>query len=333
MKDLEDLNSYLKLVGRVDDPLPSEFIPLLFTIRTLSEWQRLLGDRVCGSYETGFEPIIESSCHFGFLKVSSPSPVQLEAIRTQKKIAWDPQVVAGLVLEHGVSFEDVVSIKKNVKLYVEAVRSLKNQDYVNAINNLKEAIRLNPNEDLYINLLADIRLQIGDMSAIQEVVDFYKNDMDAAVHGGHVGDWLSKLVSVRDFEQALQLIKTVDSLLDDLICGKRQNRRFVQQPKCFYKNKREEFRKDIPAFIKFKSVNAIIEGNSPSTELHNLLMIAVTWSKTSKSRILAERAGDAFNRWGEQGKALEFYRIASNYAAEGNENVFRRIQRKIQLLE
>ncbi|NJM12720.1 MAG: hypothetical protein HC889_13360 [Synechococcaceae cyanobacterium SM1_2_3] len=76
-----------------------------------------------------------------------------------------------------------------------------------------------------------------------------------------------------------------------------------------------------------------MEGNSPSNELHELLMIAVTWSKTSKARILAERAGDAFYRWNEQGKALEFYRIARNYVAEGDENVIKRIQRKIQVLE
>lgn len=331
MSDLEDSGIYLRLVGNVEQVIPSEFIPLIFTIRTVSEWQRLLGDCVRGNYEIGFEPII--GCYFRLFKVLLPSSVELEAIRTQKKIACNPKQIAALIIEHGVSFDDFIGIKKNAKFYVEAIRFLKNQDYVNAITNLKEAIRLDPNEDLYINLLADIKLQIGDASGIQEIVDFYKNDMDSAVHAGYVDNWLSKLVSVRHFEQALQLIKTVDSLLDDLIRGKRQNRRFGQASKCFYEYKREQFRKNIPAFIKFKNVNALMEGNSPSNELHELLMIAVTWSKTSKSRILAERAGDAFDRWNEQGKALEFYRIARNYVAEGDENVIKRIQRKIQVLE
>lgn len=328
--DLESSDTYLKLVANAEQAIPSEFINLIFTIRRASEWRKLIDNLVVNSYGTSFESVNISGFYFGFLRVILPDSVEQYAIQTGKKFFPGHQQLATLILKHGLSFEDFVGIKKDEKLYVGAVDFIKQKDYVNAIQNLEEAIRLNSKEDLYTNLLIDTRLQIGDFSGIQKAIEFYKNDMDNAVHAGYVGNWLSGLVTMRQFGQALELIKIVDDLLNDLVRGKRQNKRFGSQPKWFYESSKESFRKNLPDFIKFPSVNAIVDKNSPSTELYELLMVAVTWSQTKKSRILAERSGDAFNKWNRYEEALNFYKIAIQYVTEEDQKGIERIQRKIQ---
>jgi hypothetical protein len=110
-----------------------------------------------------------------------------------------------------------------------------------------KALRQKPEQNWYNDLVIEIRLANGDLSAIDDAIQYYQNDMDCLVHSGKTSEWLHKLISSKNYRKAAALIGTVNHLLDEQIAGRRTNRRFFGQN---------------PDFVSYK------KGNSSATKRH-----------------------------------------------------------------
>lgn len=153
-----------------------------------------------------------------------------------------------------------------------------------------------------------MKLEHGDTSGIDSAVAYYRSDMDSAVHAGHAKDWINALVAAKAYAKARELIENIDSLLDDLASGRVKKQRFGGGDPEFARYKRDEFRRNLAGAASFGSSKSILADNEESEDLLRLFERILEWDRTSKSRILAERAGDVAEAWGDRELALRFYR-------------------------
>ena len=83
----------------------------------------------------------------------------------------------------------------------------------------------------------------------------------------------------------------------------------------------------------FGSSKSILVDNERSEDLLRLFERILEWDRTSKSRILAERAGDVAEAWGDRELALRFYRDTLELLrSEDKPKVRERVERKLAKL-
>lgn len=324
---------YLSFGGPLSADTPREFLPLLDTIRRESEWRRLLGGRVQCDRDGNYETISVDGYFYGLTPVIFPEKDEKEAIRTGKKLVYRPEDAADYVLNFSFSLDDFVGLGNDVAHYIDALRALEAGDHTQAIEHLSSAAKTKPHEHVYSDLLFSTKLEQGDTSGVDSAVAYYEDDMDSAVHSGQAKSWINALVAAKHYADALRLIERVDSLLEDLAAGRRQNKRFGGGDPEFAQYKREEFRRNLASAASFGSSKSILQENEPSEDLVQLFQRVIEWDRSSKSRILAERAGDVAKEWGDDARALAFYRDTLELLSqEDKPKVRERVEKKVAQL-
>lgn len=142
--DLFEVDPYLHFNGPLYNDTPKEFIPDLDTIRRESEWHAK-GLSLRRTKDGAYRPIVRKGLYFGFSVVVLPNEIEILAIKTKKKCTTDPASVAEFIL-HGCSYSDFACVTEDVKLYCEALQASDAQD---ALNKIKRASELKPDENLY----------------------------------------------------------------------------------------------------------------------------------------------------------------------------------------
>lgn len=331
----KDSEVYLALRGTPPYGGASEqYISLLDTIRAKSEWERILESEIesdTGRYELKDAGSKEEQ--YRFVRVVRPDESEEEAIRTGKKHVTNPKNVARYVLNHGLGFDSFIELDEHVKLYCEARQFQKQGETRKAIKSAQAAVEIEPDDNTYNDLLFQLRLDAGDTSAVDDAVEYYSNDMDSMVHSGRVAKWINALLSHGEYSRAANLISRTEELINDLIEGRRESRRFSSQRKSFYRSRKRKFTDSITDYIGFKSINQIESNHEPSGDFLEFCKVVIEMD-SSDDRLFPERVGSAFERWGYPEIALDFYRVAmSRTDKDESKSVKNRIEGKIEDIE
>lgn len=246
--DKED--PYLLFSGPVCDITPKEFISLIDTIRKKSDWLNtslpIKKDR-----KGDFKTIIKKGLYFEFVTLVGygTDVLELKAIETGKKCTKNPKNISALISQ-GCSYEDFAFVSSDIKAYCEAILLLDNKNLQEALLQAKEAHRLKPDKNEYANLFFEIGLLLEDESTIYDEFNYYENDINSSIHTGRVYKWIRLLTQHKKSNEALGLIYRIDELLDDLISGRRQNKRYGGKPERYSREEwyglyKEKFNKKI----------------------------------------------------------------------------------------
>ncbi len=240
---------YLRFNGPAYDSTPRELIPFIDTIRKECEWENV-GFEIKKDKYGNCKPFVKKGLWFRLTALVFADHIKLKAIETGKKCTTDPTGVM-LLIKQGCAYDDFVYVSEDVKAYCEACKWYDQKQYEKALQQIKRAFELKPDETLYANLLFEIRLILGDKSTIDDEIKYYANDMDSMVHTGRAYKWVKFLVVQRDFNKASGVINTVISALDDLAVGRRENRRYGgKQNSNWYRYKKDQFNKKIASLQK-----------------------------------------------------------------------------------
>jgi hypothetical protein len=118
-----------------------------------------------------------------------------------------------------------------------------------ALSHLHKAVTLNPNEVRYFEVYFPLRLQLGDLSAIHEELQYYEYDMDSAVHSGRFDEWLKMLMKAQEYELAKTVITATELALRDLVSGRITARLYGAQKSSWYEYKLEQFQKKAQKYL------------------------------------------------------------------------------------
>jgi len=242
-KSYWDGDPYIIFRGPVSDKTPKEFITLIDTIRKESEWRKIF-PKIEKDKNGKYISINKNGLCFTFYVTISADESELKAIETGKKFTQHPISVYALIY-YGCSYEDFANLSTDVIAFCEAQKLLERKEVVNALTEIEKAIKLKPDENVYATLYFQIRLDLKDESSISEELKYFENDIDCLVHSERVYKWIRFLVKGNKYNTALQLIHTINQLLDELISGKRTHRIFGNQDASFYKYDKDKFNKRI----------------------------------------------------------------------------------------
>ncbi len=234
---------YLKFDGVANDKTPRELLPLIDLIRKESEWRKT-PLRIRKDNNGRYKPIFINGLCFGFDVLVRADDAQIRAIETGKKCTHYPSGVYPLIVQ-GCNYNDFAFLSTDVISYCEAKKELNNNNYNEALSQIRNAFELKPQESLYATLFFEIRLEMKDELSIDEELKYFENDIDSTIHSGRVYKWIRFLVQQKKDDKALQLIQLINRLLDEQILGKRKSKIYGSQKSSWYSYKKEQFNKKI----------------------------------------------------------------------------------------
>ena len=229
---------------RVEDA-SDELLPYLATVRKTSEWARL-GFKV-NLNEYG-RPVREDTKEYRFSVARERDETVADAIRTGKKAVRHPLTVFQYV-QAGCSLNEFANLPEDVAEYCMGNTLRLAGNLAEALPHLQKAITLNPNEVRYFEIYFPLRLHLGDLSAIPEELQHYKNDMDSAIHTGRFDEWIKLLINAQEYELARNIISATESALYDLIKGHVSVRLYGAQKLNWYEHKLHQFNKRSQRYI------------------------------------------------------------------------------------
>lgn len=244
MRSKTDPYLMLRPARGVEDT-PKELLPYLATVRKASEWERL-GFKV-NLNEYGL-PVRGGGNDYEFSVARERDEVVADAIKTGKKAIRHPLAVFEYV-RVGCSLSDFANLPEDVAEYCTGNTLRLAGDLEGALPHLHKAVTLNPNEVRYFEVYFPLRLQLGDMSAIREELEHYKNDMDSAVHSGRFDEWIKVLIKAQEYEVAKTVISATESALRDLVNGRTTARLYGAQKSSWYEYKLEQFQKKANKYL------------------------------------------------------------------------------------
>lgn len=167
----------------------------------------------------------------------------IRAIREEKRLVT-VNTEAYILKLLDIPYSETIGVSEEYIAYANARLALEYKDFVLAIQHAACAIKLNPREDKYKTILFDARVGGGDLSAIEERLDYYKNDMDSAAHCGNAEKCIRVSIdAINDFRLALRIATSVIYGIDQLIEGRidPKKRIYGRQSKSHYINSRIKF--------------------------------------------------------------------------------------------
>lgn len=236
---------YLCFNGPVYDSTPRELIPFIDTIKKESEWQKV-GFKIKKDKYGNRKPFMKKGLCFGWVVLVPINHIEREAIETGKKCTTGPAVMH--LIMQGCAYDDFVYVSEDAKAYCEACKWSEQKQYEKALQQIKQAFELKPDQTLYADLFFKTRLILGDKSAIDDEINYYIDDMDSKTYDAY--KWVKFLIDQRDFNKASEVINTVVSALDDLAFGRKENRRYGKQNSNWYRYKKDQFNKKIASLQK-----------------------------------------------------------------------------------
>jgi hypothetical protein len=237
----DDPDPYIVFDGPVYDTTPRNLIPLIDTLRRESEWQAL-GLIAKKDRNGNYKPIIKKGLYFGFQRKLRLDAVDMAAIASGKKLTRHASSVLSL-LRQGCSYDDFVPLPQDVVAYCECQRASDHREYEAALAHIRKAFAAKPEDVTYASAYFEVKLKLGDKSAIEEELRFFRGDIDCLIHSGRVYEWLKYLSFMKDYVSLDSTVKQIDQQLDELIGGQARNRRYSSQSVEFYAHEKEQFLK------------------------------------------------------------------------------------------
>ncbi|HAD81256.1 MAG: hypothetical protein A2509_07565 [Candidatus Edwardsbacteria bacterium RIFOXYD12_FULL_50_11] len=233
-----DPDPYLRFDGPVYDITPREFIPLIDTIRRMREWQALgFSPKRMGN--GNYKPIIRKGCYYGFREKTHLHEIETEAVASGKKVTREPGAVFSFLLQ-GCTYDDFLPLPENIVSYCECRKALGKDDLETALYHIERSYESDREKTLYAILYFEVRLKLGDKSAILDEFKYFQDDIDCLIHSGRVYEWLKYLSSQKDYAGLNHIIKEIEKQLDALIQGQIQHRRYTPQRVEFYVHEKEQ---------------------------------------------------------------------------------------------
>ena len=169
-----------------------------------------------------------------------------------------------------------------------------------ALPYLQRAIELNPNEVRYREVYYPLRLQLNDISSIPEELEYYRSDMDSALHSGRFDEWVKFLIKSEEYEGAVHVISATASALQDLVDGKVKARLYGENRPNWYKSKKEQLDKKAQKYLeriaklenKKKSSAKGIIGQTSKPTLLGSDVVALVYNFTQRCFIGEEGSSD-----------------------------------------
>lgn len=243
---MKSTDPYLMLHPRcLVSEAPKKLLPYFDTVRRASAWHSLGFQVKLDEY--GY-PSRGTSKTYNFSLARESDPLIAEAIRTGKKAVRHPLPVFDYVLA-GCDLSEFVDLPDDVKAYCQGNLLRVNGKPEQALPLLERACRLNPDEVRYREVYYPLRLGLGDLSSIQDELDYFERDMDSIVHTGRFEEWMKALIAAGDYSAARQAISHVDEALARLVDGSTTARFYTPQKTDWYACKREQFVKKADKFL------------------------------------------------------------------------------------
>lgn len=223
---------------------PKKVLPYLSTIRRVSEWVAFGFPLKLD--EHGYN-VAKTPKAYWFRPVEENAPLIAEAIRTGKKAVNHPAVVFQYV-SCGCSLSEFAALPEDVKAFCEGNLLRIKGEKEKALPFLKQAVMLNPNDANYSEIYYPLRMELGDLSGIEEEFVCFEQDIDAIIHVGRFEEWIKALIAAKDYQRARQLIGKVDVAIARLVDGVATAHLYGPQNRDWYVYKQEQFRKKAATF-------------------------------------------------------------------------------------
>lgn len=224
---------------------PQKLLPYLATVRKASEWLKLGFDLELNEFG---RPIRNTGGDYEFSTIRENDGVIVDAIKTGKKALRHPLPVFEY-FQAGCSLSEFANLPKDVEEYCLGNSLRLEGKAQEALPHLHQAVTLNPQEVRYFEVYFPLRLSLGDLSAIPEELQHYRNDMDSALHSGRFDEWIKILIKAEEFELARATISATESALQDLVNGRVSARLYGKQKTTWYENKLTQFHKKAEKYL------------------------------------------------------------------------------------
>ncbi|MFT3820271.1 MAG: hypothetical protein QM750_22095 [Rubrivivax sp.] len=231
-------DKYLRLMPRcfIHDASPEVF-RYAHTVRRVNQW-RELGFTV-DLNEFG-NPERNDQTEYRFFVVEPTDPEIREAIETGKRALRHPLPVFEYV-KAGCNLDEFISLPQDVPEYCAGMLLLAQNNVKDALPHLERACALNPNEVRYREAYFPARIALGDLSAIDEELDYLQGDPDTLMHTGRVSGWIHALEATGRAESIDQLLSRLDDAFARLRQGHSQSRHYSKQSPEWYERSHAKF--------------------------------------------------------------------------------------------
>jgi hypothetical protein len=206
-----DSDPWLVLRGPIGLNTPGELLMHLGYIRYESEWRRN-GIRVIRE-GSNIKPIVNNGLWFGFTQPYLLNEFELAALTTNKRAIYTYNEVDAF-LSIGGSRDELVELPEHIWIYHEAAEALRADDLMKAGDYFGRAVLLAPAEVRYRERWYDVRIEVGDLSALPELLNYFKDDVDSVVHNDLAYRSLKLLLRKCGIEQAQQFYLTLKEGLE-----------------------------------------------------------------------------------------------------------------------
>lgn len=145
----------------------------------------------------------------------------------------------------GVAFSEFTSHPEHAEQYCLGSLADESDRLEDALHHFKAATDGDSKEVRYLEAFFRIRLALDDMSAINDEMSAFANDIDTLYHSGRVDAWLSALIGAKDYRRAAEVVRDVDALFVRSRAGAYQSGSYAGKSASFVEYKHDKFRQQI----------------------------------------------------------------------------------------
>lgn len=245
MMKMNSPDPYLVLKAQYSvSEMPKHLLPYLETVRRASVWKSLGFSVELNEYG---HPSREVCGETTFWVAREKDPIVAEAIRTLKKALRHPLPVFEY-FHAGSDFSEFVDLPEDVKAYCLGNHLRITGRLVEALPLLEQAVNLNPAEVRYREVYYPLRLELGDISSVDEEFTCFEQDMDSIIHTGRFEIWIKALIAAESYSHAREMIERIDVAILRLAEGATTARFYGIQKLDWYTYKRQQFLKKAQKF-------------------------------------------------------------------------------------
>jgi len=281
------------------DELPKSMIENVDVVRTVEQWNQL-----------GFKPkkdefgqwneIKRGEYYFTFKEVEHPKQREKLSLESGKKITESPYCIRAL-MEQGCALDDFVDNLDDLPLFFAAEeKAIYKKDYAPALELIQRAIQKRPLEE-YKKLKEFIEIKLGNIDIAERKFREYEFDIDSAVHGGEIFNWLNAFLKNKKYDSVKKYIQKTNATLDDLAKGKIKAKIYGEQNSDWYAYKKEDFHKHLDKM--FDSDLPQLEKSDDAISLLELYLSLYT----GKDIKTLEQIATLYSSWDLKEKSIRLY--------------------------
>lgn len=303
------------------EELPKSMIEHIDVVRTFEQWNQL-GFKPKKDEFDEWNEIKKGEWYFTFREIKHPSQRDKLSLTAGKKITESPYSISAL-MEQGCSNNDFVDNLDDLPLFFTAQEEIDKKNHIQALELLNKAIQNRPLAE-YKKLKEYVEIKLGNIDIVERKFQEYEFDIDSAVHGGEIFNWLNALLKNKKYDNVRNYIQKTNSTLEELAKGKIKAKIYGQQNSDWYSYKKEDFHKHLD-----KMFEADLPQLEKSDETINLLEYYLSLYTGNDIKTIEQTAA-LYSSWGLKEKSIQLYkRCLDKLANEEKPRVKARINKKL----